>query len=208
MNKYALVLLLLAGSVSVHAQDVTYDYTGAPITAVYQGDLTAPPGTNLTGLPGLTGDIILASALNPNEANQIVTPMSYNFGDLLSSATVDTSNQGVVASFDFSTVNGQITGWNVELNSGTYGSTGLLQEIESLTPQGDSYTYSVRTSACGTPGAVGECFTVTSVSTSAGSWVDPPSGGIAQAPEMDPAGFAGMGLLLLGSLAVMRGRRL
>jgi len=200
MNKRILAFLAVAqvaGSMAATAQ-VTYDYVGAPTTITIVGDL--PPPTNPNG-PGLTGDIVLASALNPNQANQVVTPLAYSFA-ALSSATVDQANQGVIQSFDFSTVNGKITSWDVELNSGTYASVAVLTETESLTPQGDSFVYTARNLGCGTPGAVGDCFTATSTSTAAGTWT-----AATQAPEIDPASAAnGLTLLLVG-LAVLRGRR-
>jgi hypothetical protein len=189
---------LMAGSMAANAQ-VTYDYNGAPTTITITGDL--PPPTNPNG-PGLTGDVVLASALNPNQANQVVTPLSYSFA-ALSSATVDQSNQGVVASFDFSTVNGKITSWDVELNSGTYASVAVGQYIESITPQGDVFTYTTHDAACGSPGEMpGDCFTATSTSTAPGTWTS-----TAQAPEISPASAASGLTLLLGGLAVIRGRR-
>jgi hypothetical protein len=200
MNKGILAFLAVAqvaGSMAANALE-TLDYVGAPAITTVVGDL--PPPTNPNG-PGLTGDIVLASALNPNEANQVVTPLSYSFA-AFSSATADPANFEFVAYFGFSTTNGKITDWDVVLNSGIITTSGYAQAVEYITRYGDSYTYEKYNLGCGTPGAVGDCFTSTTTSTAPGTWTT-----TAQAPEISPASAASGLMLLLGGLAVLRGRR-
>lgn len=187
---------LTAGSMVANAQE-TLDYVGAPTVTTVSGDL--PPPTDPNG-PGLTGHIVLGTALNPNQANQVVTPVSYSFA-AFSSATANQANDEFVAYFDFSTTSGKITSWDVVLDSGIFSAAGT-QSLEYITPSGDSYTHSKYNLGCGTPGAVGDCFTATSTSTAAGTWTT-----LAQTPEISSAAAASSLTLLLGGLAVLRGRR-
>ena len=67
----ALILLLFAAA--AHAQ-VSYNYAGAPLTVTVTGTVGQQPiPTNLTGT------VTLAQALNPNQANQVVTPTAFTF---------------------------------------------------------------------------------------------------------------------------------
>jgi hypothetical protein len=163
-------------------------YTGAPLS----GQQGISPGY-------ITGQIVLAAPLNPNEANQIVTPLSWGFSTPVLNSGLDTPYGGPSASFDFSTVNGQIVGWTVIANSNSPAADGYIQSFIDLTNAGDTFV--------GTDSQLGycpQCYQVTATSSTAGIWVD---GTAAAAPEIDPGSALGGLTLLLGGLAVMRGRR-
>jgi hypothetical protein len=76
----ALVALAILAAMPVGAQ-VTYDYAGQAMT------LTGVAGSASTGSQTYTmsysvlGDVVLAQALNPNQANQQVVPLAYAFND-------------------------------------------------------------------------------------------------------------------------------
>jgi hypothetical protein len=176
---------------AAHAQ-VMYDYSGYPTAVMPSGSVT----------PAISGDIVLAAALNPNELNQIVTPLSYSFADMLSSNFEAAEPYGS-ASFSFSTNQGQVVGWNVNLYgwSGP-GSDSFASELASITSSGDTYTYTQVSSSCSIQQPDG-CFTITSSNTTPGSWVDPPL----STPELHMSGSIELITLLVGLLAVLRGRR-
>lgn len=202
-----LVICIVAWSSALHAQETEYAYTGAALT-----DTVIPPtGWAPEMIPtSITGDIILSAALNPNEANQIVTPLSFAF---TSQENYLSSNVGVQnftgESFSFSTQNGVITGWSVDLDTTTIGTNSPLLVNAAITSSGDSYYALQAAQSCGIGGglALGEtsnCYLVTGSNSVGGTWVDPPIGGYA-APEIDPAGLPEMLTLLIGLLLVARG---
>jgi len=121
MKAFALLLLFpfaaLALPEPVFAQQTTYTYTGAPLTptlVVMGGNAPQPP----TGPQQITGTVTLAAPLAPNQANQIVTPVSYQFDNdiILTSTWISTAQPTPPpAVFSFTTVNGTIVAWNVSV---------------------------------------------------------------------------------------------
>jgi hypothetical protein len=105
----ALLLLLLA---SPAFGQVTYVYTGTPLTVNDNSEhLSAGP-------PNVTAQIVLSVPLAPNQANQIVTPVSFYFlgssGDLSTSFTGTINGlSDVTGQFSFDTANGVIVAWHI-----------------------------------------------------------------------------------------------
>jgi len=209
MNNKILGLLavgLMAGPISANAQSTTYTYQGDAFTAG-SVNLTPPAGSTSINLPRnfgvgtLNGFIILSAPLGDNLNNVSVMP-----------AFVDISTGSPLfrGDFTFSTnANGAIDGWSISLagtvgGPGGYGLTATSVDIGGV--GGDSATLSTtctaffppslrppQTFSCGATGS----------NTTPGVWTSP----AAQAPEMDPASAASGLTLLLGGVAVLRGRR-
>lgn len=179
MKLYALLLLPLAAS----AQE-TLDYTSGPITSIvtaYQRSDAPTLGESVTGI------ITLGEGL-PANGTTTVTPESVSFGIngsiLASTAGADAGLLN--GSFTFTTQNGavtafnfnQVTCWQCQNVFGIWSDSSTDTEVETTA----WYTYS-----------------------SPGTWFDPV--GAMEAPEIDPSGTTAALTLLLGSLAVVRGRR-
>lgn len=117
-----------------HADPTTYDYTGSAFTDV---------GGTWTTNYYLTGTVTLSSALTGTMGDQstgsyvAVTPVSFDFkvvdgADLVGGAPaviyeLTDANSVLPADFEFSTVTGQITGWNIFIEptvGGYYASLG------------------------------------------------------------------------------------
>lgn len=193
-------------STAVYAQDTEYEYTGTPMnvqTSYVSGNYVPTE---------LLGSLILANPLNPNEANQIVTPLSYSFASEQSELSQNAqSNQQIyqtVGSFEFSTVNGAITGWNVDITANTLG-TNTAIAVQGSTYNGpggayDSYSAYLYAPYCGMPGTPG-CFSVSGASNVAGTWIDPPLTNTVSAPELG-SNWTVFLTILGGLLLVIRGR--
>jgi hypothetical protein len=175
------------------AQTETLNYTGADFTPVNIN--------GQTGIPNVTGDIQLSAPLGANLTNASVTPVSWSFNDPNLNSVIAANGPGVTTdSFSFTTVNGVITGWDIDvsyLNSTSKSSTWSSIILSSV--GGDTYTTGFSTPTC--RGNPDPCFSLTQTTTP-GSW----SPAVA-APEMDPASAAGGLALLLGGLAVLGGRK-
>jgi hypothetical protein len=183
-----LTLLLFFLSAPVFAQ-VTYTYTGQTLINGTWGP-TIDGGTPPTVTATLSGTVTLSTALNPNQANQVVSPASWSFGgitsDFLSPGLLAIqTNPALNASFVFSTVNGQITAWAISI-SWNYGTNGPVTGSGTITStsQGglgsDSWVGSPESgvSHCG---FVYACDTYSAYVMQPGTWngVDPP-------PPADP----------------------
>jgi hypothetical protein len=176
------------------AQTETLDYTGAPFTPVsINGHF---------GIPNITGEIQFSAPLGANLTNATVVPVSWSFNDPnLNSVIASTGPCCTTDSFTFTTVNGVITGWDVDVSylnstadSKTWSSI-ILSDVS-----GDTYKTGYSTPKC--KGDPDPCFSLTQTTTP-GSW----SASVAAAPEIDPGSAAGGLALLLGGLAVLRGRK-
>jgi hypothetical protein len=210
MNRFiALASLSLLASV-VRAQVTTYDYTGNLLSETSSGVSVLTPLY-------LSGNLVLSNPLNPNEANQIVTPLSFDFvsqNDFLSSAAqsawnAHTSSEQVSSSFEFSTVNGNITAWNVALAASTPGTNdGIVVnenlvnatgKVNGLSPAvGDLYY--AQSNGVGSPIS----YSVSGQNYNPGTWVDPPSKVTpAKVPELSESGFVDSILFLFCAIMVL-----
>jgi hypothetical protein len=202
---------LMAGSISAIAQSTTYTYQGAAFT---DGSLNIPAPAGWTSLSvppnievvPLSGFIRLSAPLGDNLNNVSVTPtyVDITSGDPFGSALF----RGV---FAFSTnANGAIDGWSISLDGsvpGPGGHTLTATSVDMGGVGGDSATLSTTCTAffpAGSPRDF-ESFGCgsTGSNTTPGVWTSP----AAKAPEIDPASAATGLTLLLGGLAVLRGRR-
>jgi hypothetical protein len=205
MNNRVLGLLavgLMAGPTSVNAQATTYTYQGAPLFGSV--DISPPAGADSFTMPPfavgtLNGFIILSAPLGDNLNNVSVTPVF-----------VDISTGGPLfrGDFTFSTnANGAIDGWSISLDGSVPGPGGYELMATSVDRGGvgkDSATLSAFCTAfftSGSPQSFG-CGS-SGINTAPGVWTSPAT----QAPEIDPASAASGLTLLLGAVAVLRGRR-
>jgi hypothetical protein len=175
------------------AQTETLEYTGVAFTPVsINGHF---------GISNITGGIQLSAPLGANLTNTTVVPVSWSFNDpMLNSVIASGGPCCTTDSFAFTTVNGVITGWNVDvsfLNSTAKSSTWSSIILSNV--GGDTYTTGYSTPTCN--GKPDPCFSLTQTMTP-GSW----SASIA-APEIDPASATGGLAFLFGGLAMLRGRK-
>jgi hypothetical protein len=175
------------------AQTETLDYTGVAFTPVsINGHF---------GIANITGEIQLSAPLGANLTNATVVPVSWSFNDpMLNSVIASSGPCCTTDSFAFTTVNGAITGWDVDVSfSNSAAKSSTWSSIILSDVGGDTYTTGYSTPTC--KGKPDPCFSLTQTTTP-GSW----RAAIA-APEIDPASAAGGLALLLGGLAVLRGRK-
>jgi len=175
------------------AQTETLDYTGAAFTPVsINGHF---------GIPNITGEIQLSAPLGANLTDATVVPVSWSFNDpMLNSIIASSGPCCTTDSFSFTTVNGVITGWDIDVSfSNNVAKTRTWSSIILSNVGGDTYTTGYSTPTCA--GNPDPCFSLKQTTTP-GSW----SAAIA-APEIDPASAAGGFALLLGGLTVLRGRK-
>ena len=209
MNSKLLGLLAvgtLAGPIAANAQSTTYTYQGAALDVML--NINAPAGWTSINVPPniavgpLNGFITLSAPLGDNLNDVSVTP---TYIGIYSDSPLF---KGV---FAFSTNgNGAIDGWSMSLNGDVPGPGGYTHTATSVDfggVGGDSATMSTNCTAyvsapfgpspqnfsCGSTGS----------NTTPGVWTGPPT----RAPEIDPASAAGGLSLLLGGVAVLRGRR-
>jgi len=200
----ALLVFGLALTPLVFAQE-TLDYTGQGMNGAFAtGFTTALPADVIQ----ITGDVVLAQALNPNQANQLVTPVSYAFGGILTSSLAYLGNGNGYASntFLFSTQNGNIVGWDIMLsnsNNATYTNASLIS-----TQNGDTYTANQEPASCWFTHGMG-CSIYSASNNVGGSWVDPPPTikSTLTAPEFDGSRAITALLLLCGMTLVLKDSR-
>jgi hypothetical protein len=194
MNNKILGLLavgLMVGPITANSQSTTYTYQGdaLPVSSIGH-TLPSQVGT-------LSGIVTLSAPLGDNLNDFSVTPtrlqmVSGGFGELFG-GTVAFSTNG----------NGAIDGWSMSL-AGTVGGPGGWTETMTSSDIGgvggdnaeiaaNCYSASGQSFSCGWTGS----------NTTPGVWTSP----AAQAPEIDPASAASGLTLLLGGVAVLRGRR-
>jgi hypothetical protein len=208
MNSKILGLLaagLIAGPICAIAQSTTYTYQGDALAVAV--NVSPPAGaTSFTEPPNvavgaLNGFITLSAPLGDNLNNVSVTPTYVDISSGLSALF-----NGV---FAFSTNgSGAIDGWSMSLNGnvgGPGGYTFTATSVDSGGKGGDSATMATTCTAyfplpqapqpfgCGSTGS----------NSTPGVWTSPAT----RVPEIDPASAATALTLLLGGIAVRRGRR-
>jgi hypothetical protein len=151
------------------------------------------------GDPDFNAVIVLAAPL-PQNGTVDVTPLTVNFAPVQGVTQDGTMfytpgfEPTVAPVYQFTTVGGQITAFDVSLTMGTPGTNTPTYLTYTLSSQGDSYTeqsYGYDCPAVGCP-----TYSATSVP---GTWTDPP----ASVPELSQD-LAAV-LVLVGLLAVLRG---
>jgi hypothetical protein len=194
-----MIVLSLATPATI-AQVTTLDYQGAVFTNVTtSGNFVFP---DVPTLPFVVGDVVFSAPLAANLNDATLVPVAFNFNAPLLNNSFINGCCGSIASFAFSTNNaGAITGWNVDLSFTFIGTNSPSGNTVVLGPSGDTYTgFGSTPSGCGPPGG---CFQLIQESnTTPGGWTV-----AQQAPEIDPASAASGLTLLLGGMAVLRGRR-
>lgn len=191
---------------------LTLDYTGSPFTSL---TVNGNVGIGLSSaVPQNMGELVLSSPLGDSLNNVAVTPVSYSFnsstqfgGLYLNSSNPEGGAPGNSASFVFSTdATGVITGWNISVVGGIFeGTNSPSWATTAIGNAGDAFTTGFSTPSCAAPPGVSiPCYSVSESNAAGGSWQST----VARAPEIDPASAAGGLTLLLGGLAVLRGRRL
>jgi hypothetical protein len=187
-----LVALTVAAPIAATAQ-VTYDYEGATFT-----NQTVVGTSAFTAIAALDGDVILSAPLAQNGTTNVV-PLYWGFnaanGNLSSTWASEAEPEVSSSSFSFTTVNGVITAWSMNMISGGGPGSNADWSVTS-SASGDSYLYE-NWSFCG----VGNCALISEQSTTSGRWT------AVYTPEIDPSSAASSLTLLLGILVVLRGRR-
>ena len=215
MNSKILRLLALgsmaAGPMVAHAQTETLDYIGSPFTSrSIDGDMTNGLANSI---PENAGVLVLSSPLGDNLHNAVVTPLSWSFDSntqfgsiYLNSHNPAAGDPGDSMSFMFSTdAKGAITGWSIAVIGGIFEGTNSPSFADiTIGNAGDTFTTGFSSPDCAVPqGVPAPCYTVTESNAAPGGW----SATIARAPEIDSTSAAGALTLLLGCIAVLRGRR-
>lgn len=213
--------VMMAAPMAAFSQTETLDYYGSPFTSTSAGS-SGSLGATLAAentIPENTGQIVLSAPLGDNLSNVAVAPSSYSFdsntqfgGIYLSSQSPFRNAPGNYASFLFSTnASGMITGWSISVVGGIFGGTNSPSSATvTISNSGDSFSTGFSSPSCAAPNG-GACYSVRESNTSPGSFsVSGSSGGGsggAAAPEIDPRSAMSAMTLLLGGLAVLRGRR-
>ena len=213
MNGRILALLLVTAAcpIAANAQTETLNYVGSLFT---QSTISGSPSNGLKNeIPENAGQLTLSSPLGDNLKNVEVTPVSWSFdstsqfgGLYLNSSNPFAGEPGESTSFSFSTdAGGHLTGWDINVIGGIFASTNSPSFAAfTITNAGDSYSSGFSTPSCNAPPGVPiPCYQISQSNKASGSW----SSTVARAPEIDPASAAGGLTLLMGLLAVARGRR-
>lgn len=200
MNLTTLSLLsagLVAGPMAAHAQEQTWDYTGQVMATGQNGE--APDA--------LDAVFVFSQPLNPNLANQSPTLASWSISGMGLGSGYDTYEGGPSLSDVFTTTNGSITGWQISASDGITQGTNTTYSSQAYisSTTGDSFSGYFNTPSCNAPpGVPVPCYSVNESTSAAGVWVDESPNA---APEIDPASAVGGLTLLLGVMAIVRGRR-
>jgi hypothetical protein len=181
-----------------------WDYTGSVLVGTSNSS-TQYPGQSapLPQYSPITGYFTVAQSLGDNLNNVLITPATFDMTEGATSVVfVNGQNQGALQSYDSlyvsTNANGQIVGWSMNFGAGAQSASNPFYFNATSSQSGDSTN--------GYTGSFGCCSTSwTASNNTAGVWVDPPVS--ASAPEIDPASAAAGLLLLIGGLAVARGRR-
>jgi hypothetical protein len=203
MNNKILGLLavgLMVGPITANSQSTTYTYQGDALPVFLYFDPPAgatvfmPPSVEVGTLSGI---VTLSAPLGDNLNDFSVTPtrlqmVSGGFGELFGSVAFSTNG------------NGAIDGWSMSLGGGPGGPGGWTETMTSSDIGGVGGDNAEIAANC-TVSASGQNFSCgwTGSNTKPGVWTSP----AAQAPEIDPASAASGLTLLLGGVAVLRGRR-
>lgn len=210
---------------TAQAQTTTYDYSGQSMSGIAYGDESGYDleyGQSPVCCATLAGSITLASPLAPNLTNSLVDPLSATFdvsvtgsplltnyavggtfgGALVQGAEYDSSGNRPLfdEGFEFSTnSSGQITNWMLVANAGLPAGSAAAGGLTVQTSPDDDYFIQTATDQHGN--------SIDVASNGGGSWSLSSSGGAAPAPEIDAAGALPAITMLLGMVAIIRGRR-
>jgi hypothetical protein len=212
MNNKILGLLavgLMAGPISANAQSTTYTYQGDALDVTL--NINPPAGsTSIDVLPLERRGVGTLSAFVTLSA-----PLGDNLNDFSVTPTRIQMFSGGLTSLDFlNTVafwtngNGAIDGWSMSLAAVVGGPGGWSQTMTSSDIGGVGGDYAAISTSCTAyfsfPNQP-QSFScgMTGSNKTPGVWTSP----AAQAPEIDPASAASGLTLLLGGVAVLRGRR-
>jgi hypothetical protein len=200
---------MVAGPMAAHAQTETLDYIGSPFTS------RNIDGNSSNGLANSiaenAGELVLSSPLGDNLNSAVVTPLSWSFDSntqfgsiYLNSRNPAAGDPGDSMSFMFSTnANGAITGWSIAVIGGIFKGTNSPSFAQfTIGNAGDTFSTGFSTPSCAAPPPT-PCYIVTESNAASGSW----NSTIARAPEIDSTAAAGALTMLLGCIAVLRGRR-
>ena len=197
---FVVIVVFLAAPVATNAQVTTLDYQGSIFTNVsISGNGSFP---DVPTLSSVVGDVVLSAPLGANLNDVTLVPTAFSFNaPLLNSDLFAFPCCGNTSSFQFTTNKmGAITGWNIDLSFTFVGTNSPSGNSIVLGTGGDSYTgFGSTPSGCAPTG--GCSLLIQESNTTPGVW------SVAKAPEIDPASAANGLTLLLGGLAVMRGRR-
>jgi hypothetical protein len=152
------------------------------------------------GTSAFTTQVVLAQTL-PQNGTTNVTPTSVNFSGI--GLTGFTSQFGFIFEpgfvgtpvFQFTTVNGAITAFDMALNMTTPGTNTPTNLMLTLSSQGDSYFQQTYGEGC----EFSACLPLSATS-APGTWVDPPIG----APEINIVVAVSALTLLLGCVAILK----
>ena len=211
MNSKILGLLAagsMVGPITANAQSTTYTYQGAPLSGGI--DMNPPAGWTSISVPPilpvgtLSGSVTLSAPLGDNLDDFSVTPTEITMltGDtgleFRSTVAFSTNGKGAIDGWSMSLAGfvGGLGGWSETLTSSDIGGVG-----------GDSATISTSCTAYFSPSSLQppQSFSCGSSgsNTTPGVWTSP----AAKAPEIDPASAVSGLTLLLGGVAVLRGRQ-
>jgi hypothetical protein len=201
----SVAVALLAGPISANAQSTTYSYQGAALPAIVyfeppEGGTYSPPPHNADAT--LSGFVTLSAPLGDNLNDFSVTPtqlqmVSAAFGSLffLDTLAFSTNGKGAIDGWSMSLtgVVGGPGGWTETVTSSDIGGVGgdnanIASSCTAYFSSGSPQSFN-----CGWSGS----------NTTPGVWTSP----AAKAPEIDPASAASGLTVLLGGVAVLRGRR-
>ena len=160
-----------------------------------------------------SGDVILGTPLPRNGTDISVSPIQFNFPEIGWGVSYDFicpscgyslggAEEFGGATLEFSTRHGRITSWDINIDyTGTPGTASETSLYATISNHVDTYTLQQSGVACtAPPGAPNPCPPIIDTISQRGSW------SATRAPEIDPASAASGLTLLLGGLAVMRGR--
>jgi hypothetical protein len=179
---------------------------GAPLAASAQETLDYSAGI-------FSGEVMLSAPLPQNSSNISVSPTEFNFPGIGFGASYNylclgcgysLASMGELggASFSFSTVDGRISAWDIGIDyTGTPGTNTETSLYATISNTGDSFIQqSFGYSCMPQPGQPNPCPPISAGSTNVGGWTT-------AVPEIAPSlAISGL-VMLLGCVAVLRGRR-
>lgn len=203
--RFVLSAVLAFTPLAVRAQTETLNYIGSPYTSLeVSGNVANAIAENpLT----TTGQIVLSSPLGDNLNSASVTPLSWSFSGLYldSNGPVSYENDNY-ANFVFSTdASGYLTTWGINITAGVFeGTNAPSGTMISIGNSGDSLYSFISMPGCDAPPGVSvPCYDISESNDAPGSW----SYSVARAPEFNAGSAASALTLLLGTLLILRGRR-
>jgi len=205
------LLALALASSAAHAQTTTLDYQSTAFNGFTETLFPSGLVNFESGNFGpISADVVLSNPLDPNENNQVVTPVAWNFDAVPGPFPLDsqffasnTMGSGQSTLFSFSTQSGQITSWDVELSFGPQGGTNTtgVETFDTFGPATGHGLNGQDLFAFNIGGPDGSEI-AQAASIGGATWSQ-----AVQAPEFDPSTTFSALTLLVGCLAVFTGRR-